>query len=109
WVRRNWRELRQALAVLPAPHPLLLLGMEYTDHRYGHVSIAFVELPNLLDQIDGLAVEPARLFSEVRRRGGLLIANHPLVTPLDSWIQNARVDLRWPPPSPPDHPLAPSL
>ena len=57
--------------------------MEYTDHRYGHVSAVFVDVPELVDAED--------LFAEVHRRGGLLFANHPLVTPLDSWFGHVLV------------------
>ena len=74
-------------------------GFEYTDHSYGHLGVAFANLESVFAAVPAamLRREPARFFEEYAARGGLLIINHPLVLPLDSFISIARANLSWRP------------
>ncbi len=87
---------------LPPPqlgHPLFLVGFEYTDHQYGHVGVGFADLGEVLAAVptsEALA-HPERFFQEWTRRGGILVINHPLLTPMDSFIGRAKWNLSWRP------------
>ncbi len=98
-VREGRAHLREALAGRPAGDTLFLLGMEYTDHRYGHVSASLADVEAVLDElpIEEARLHPERYFERFVARGGLLVVNHPLVTPLDSIVRIARADLSWRP------------
>lgn len=80
-------------------HTTFIVGMEYTDHRFGHVGAAFADLEAVLADVpvEVAREQPARFFERFVARGGLLVVNHPLVTPLDSVISIARADLSWRP------------
>jgi hypothetical protein len=99
WVLAARDELRAALAREDTSRTVFILGMEYTDHRHGHVGASFADLEQVFadvpvaDAID----HPERFFEAFVARGGLLIINHPLVTPLDSMFAIARADLSWRP------------
>jgi hypothetical protein len=73
--------LQERMADVAPPHPLLLVGMEFTTSRYGHANVSFVDLAELLDETEGAA-----LFAEAHRRGALIVANHPLWTPIPSFL-----------------------
>lgn len=91
--------LRATLAGLPTGDTLFLLGMEYTDHRYGHVSASLADVAQVLAEVpvEEARLHPERYFERFAARGGLLVVNHPLVTPLDSIVPIARADLSWRP------------
>lgn len=91
--------LRAELAAKATGKTIFILGMEYTDHRYGHVGASFADLEAVLDDVPvSVAVaHPDRFFERFVARGGLLVVNHPLVTPLDSMFSIARADLSWRP------------
>jgi hypothetical protein len=78
---------------------VFILGMEYTDHRFGHVGASFADLEQVFADVPtSVAVDhPERFFEAFVARGGVLILNHPLVTPLDSMFAIARADLSWRP------------
>jgi hypothetical protein len=80
-------------------HPLFLVGFEYTDHGYGHVGAGFADLAEVLAAVPAseASAHPERFFEEWTRRGGILVINHPLLTPLDSWIGRAKWNLSWRP------------
>lgn len=98
-MREGRAHLREALAGRPAGDTLFLLGMEYTDHRYGHVSASLADVEAVLDElpIEEAHLHPERYFERFVARGGLLVVDHPLVTPLDSIVRIARADLSWRP------------
>lgn len=91
--------LRRELARSTTGKTLFILGMEYTDHRFGHLGASFADLDQVLDEVPvSVAVQhPERFFERFVAHGGLLVVNHPLVTPLDSIIPIARADLSWRP------------
>jgi len=79
--------------------PIFIVGFEYTDHHYGHLGAAFADLDAVYADVSARAAltDPARFFQAFVRRGGLLVVNHPLLTPIDSVIRMARADLSWRP------------
>jgi hypothetical protein len=89
--------LRDELAARSSGRTLFVLGMEYTDHAYGHVGAAFADLRAVLAgvPVDEARRSPARFFERFVAAGGFLVINHPLSTPLDSSIAIARADLSW--------------
>jgi hypothetical protein len=78
---------------------LFIPGFEYTDHRFGHVGASFADLGKVLDEVpvDVARSRPERFFERWVAGGGLLVVNHPLVTPLDSVFARARGDMSWRP------------
>jgi hypothetical protein len=87
---------------LPPPrlgHPLFIVGFEYTDHSYGHVGAGFADLAEVLAAVpeEEALAHPGRFFEEWTRRGGILVINHPLLTPLDSLLGRAKWNLSWRP------------
>lgn len=98
-------EVREELAALEraVPRgegaPIFIVGFEYTDHRYGHIGASFADLDAVLTDVPARAAveDPARFFQAYLRRGGLLVVNHPLLTPVDSIIRMARANLSWRP------------
>ncbi|MEO7328141.1 MAG: hypothetical protein ABI193_06165 [Minicystis sp.] len=98
-VREGRAYLRNTLAALPTEGTLFLLGMEYTDHRYGHVGASLADVEAVLDElpVEESRLHPERYFERFVARGGVLTINHPLVTPLDSIVAIARADLSWRP------------
>lgn len=92
-------ELRAALAREDTSGTVFVLGMEYTDHRYGHIGASFADLAQVFGDVStaAAAARPERFFEAFAARGGLLVVNHPLVTPLDSLVPIARANLSWRP------------
>jgi hypothetical protein len=93
------RWLRGALAELRADDVLFVPGFEYTDHEFGHVGVAFGDLERTLESLGAEEARraPERFFERYVDSGGVLVVNHPLVTPLDSVVSMARADLSWRP------------
>lgn len=91
-------ELRAEIAAGPTD-VLFVPGFEYTDHRYGHVGVAFADLGAVLADVPTSVAKtnPERFFSSWVEHGGTLVVNHPLVTPLASVFAMARADLSWRP------------
>ncbi|MEZ4307200.1 MAG: CehA/McbA family metallohydrolase [Polyangiaceae bacterium] len=92
-------ELRRKLAAQSDGRTVFVLGMEYTDHTYGHVGAAFADLRAVLSDVSAAEARanPARFFERFVARGGLLVIHHPLSVPLDSSIPMARANLSWRP------------
>jgi len=91
--------LRDEIARQGAGAPLLIAGFEYTDHRHGHLGFSFGDLDQLLARhpSEQLAEHPEDFVSAWVASGGLVVLNHPLVTPLDSAFAIGRVNLSWRP------------
>ena len=97
WVLQSQQELRAQIAAL---HPDLVVipGFEYTDHRYGHVGVAFGDPADVLAGYpSGEAQEhPERFFERWVARGGILTINHPVERALDtSPFAELRWDMSW--------------
>ncbi len=92
-------ELRASLARENTSRTVFILGMEYTDHRYGHVGASFADLAQVFGDVSTAvaSAHPERFFEAFVARGGLLVVNHPFVTPLDSIVPIARANLSWRP------------
>ncbi|WP_437931233.1 hypothetical protein WMF37_19060 [Sorangium sp. So ce291] len=91
--------LRDELAARSAGRTVYVIGMEYTDPVYGHVGAAFADLRAVLADVpvDEARAHPGRFFERFVARGGFLVINHPLSTPLGSSLAMARADLSWRP------------
>jgi predicted metal-dependent phosphoesterase TrpH len=78
---------------------LIVPGFEYTDHTYGHAGMMFASVERVLADVPlaDAQAHPERFFERWAQSGGLLIVNHPLVTPIESSISIARADLSWRP------------
>jgi hypothetical protein len=79
--------------------PLFIVGFEYTDFAYGHVGASFADLRAVLEAVpvDEAWEKPGRFFEEYVRRGGVLVLNHPLLTPLSEVLPWASYDMSWSP------------
>ncbi len=99
WLLGAREELRAALAREDTRRTVFILGMEYTDHRYGHVGASFADLEQVFADVPiATAIDhPERFFEAFVARGGFLVINHPFVTPLDSMFAIARANLSWRP------------
>lgn len=93
------RALRDTIATQGTDAPLLIPGFEYTDHQQGHLGFAFADLDTVLARlpVEQLEERPEDFVSTWVAAGGLVVVNHPLVTPLDSWFAIGRADLSWRP------------
>jgi hypothetical protein len=91
--------LRDEIAKQGPGAPLLIVGFEYTDHRQGHLGFSFGDLAQLLARFSAARLEerPQDFVEGWVASGGLVVVNHPLVTPLDSMFEIGRVDLSWRP------------
>lgn len=110
WVRSTQAELRARIAEHPS-NVLLLPGMEYTDHRYGHLGLGFAAVEDVLAEVsveDGRQ-HPERFFERWAAHGGVMTINHPVLRGIPrAPFRELRYDLGWralftpPPPAPPE-------
>lgn len=110
WVRSTQAELRASIA-RHAGDVILVPGMEYTDHRYGHVGLAFADIEEVLAEVslEDAREHPARFFERWSAHGGLMTLNHPVLRGIpDAPFMELRYDIGWralfehPPPLPPE-------
>jgi hypothetical protein len=76
-----------------------VVGLEYST-RSGHASMAFADLEAVLGEVtaDAARSDPAAFVEAYVARGGFVVVNHPLLTPIDSpFVRNAGWDLSWRP------------
>ena len=97
WMLETQLALRTQLAAL---HPELVVipGMEYTDHRFGHVGMSFANPADVLAElpIDEASRHPERFFERWAARGGLVTINHPVNRPLvNAPFHELRNDMSW--------------
>jgi hypothetical protein len=81
---------------IPSGRPIVDVGFEYTDFSYGHVGFSFADLAGVLADVPASA-PTSRFVERWVERGGLVTLNHPLVTPLESRIPQAREDMSFRP------------
>ncbi|MFT3770259.1 MAG: hypothetical protein QM820_32930 [Minicystis sp.] len=86
-------------AFAEARDTIFVPGFEYTDYHYGHVSASFADLGRVLAAVpvDVARAHPERFFEAWVADGGVLVVNHPLVTPLQSRFAAARADMSFRP------------
>ncbi len=97
WVLRTQQELRARVARL-APSLVVIPGLEYTDHRYGHLGLAFADPSEVLTALtaEGAREDPARFFELWVARGGIVTINHPVNRPLpNAPFHELAYDLSW--------------
>jgi predicted metal-dependent phosphoesterase TrpH len=103
WSRDNavagLAELKRQLSEQDLGDMIFIVGFEYTDFSYGHVGAAFADLEKVFAAVpvEEAQARPGRFFEAYVEQGGMLILNHPLLTPLDSAIRITRVDMSWQP------------
>lgn len=99
YVLASQEQLRRELAALPTGDIVFIPGFEYTDYEYGHVSASFADVASVLSSlpVEDAREHPGRFFELWAEQGGLLVVNHPMVTPIVSIIPMARADLSWRP------------
>lgn len=94
WVVETQRALRERVSAWGSD-VVLVPGMEYTDHRYGHVGVAFADLDAVLAETP-LGASPEKFFERWVARGGVLTINHPVLKPLPGApFAILRADLSW--------------
>lgn len=106
WVRETQAELRARIEALPDAGVMFVPGMEYTDHRYGHVGLAFADVETVLSEVTPFD-PPERFFQRWAAHGGISTINHPVVRGIPrAPFMELRYDLGWralfepPPPVP---------
>jgi hypothetical protein len=99
YVRQTLAALRRAVSTAKPTRTRFIVGMEYTDHRFGHVGLGFADLDKVLGDVPAsdARARPELFFERYVAHGGVLVVNHPLVTPLESFVSIARADLSWRP------------
>jgi hypothetical protein len=102
WVRGTQRVLQAQIAAVTRDGAdtsvLLVPGMEYTDHRFGHVGLAFADVDEVLDElpIADLAARPELFFEAWQAHGGVAAINHPVLRPIPTApVPELRADLSW--------------
>jgi hypothetical protein len=97
WVRGTQTALRAEIDAISS-NVLLVQGMEYTDHRFGHAGLSFANVDEVLDELplDQLTANPALFFERWQAHGGITVLNHPTLRPLASApLAELRSDLSW--------------
>jgi hypothetical protein len=99
WVAESQRALRAEIARQGPDAPVYIPGFEYTDPAFGHAGFGFADLDEVLADVplEVARDHPERFVERFVAHGGVLVVNHPLVTPLRSWVPLARADLSWRP------------
>ncbi len=99
WAVEALARLERELAQHAPKDILFFVGFEYTDFEYGHVGGAFASLDDVFAHLSVTqnVKDPGAFFETYVAQGGLLFVNHPLVTPLDSSVGMANVDMSWRP------------
>lgn len=103
WVRATQSVLRARIALESPPSAnirklIVIPGMEYTDHRHGHVGLAFANVDEVLDELtpDELREDPSRFFESWHAHGGVTTINHPVLRPIPrAPIRDLQYDLSW--------------
>jgi hypothetical protein len=101
WVKKTQTDLRATIAAAKSDGSdggvLFVPGFEYTDYTWGHLGSTFADLDAVLADVSlaEAKAHPEEFFESWVAHDGLLVVNHPFVTPLDSIFHAARVDLSW--------------
>jgi hypothetical protein len=91
-------ELQAVVDSRPDDGLILDVGVEYIDPT-GHVGMVFGDVPAAIAATRGMdaSTGPAALVNAFADQGGLLVVNHPLLTPTLSWAPLASFDISWRP------------
>lgn len=111
WVRETQAALRATVAAHPPGDLVVVVGMEYTDHRYGHVGLGFASIEDVLDEVpvEEARRRPEAFFERWTAHGGVMTINHPVLRGIPhAPFRELTYDLGWralfahPPPVPPE-------
>jgi hypothetical protein len=93
------RALDLAIHRLPTRDLIVLRGLEYTDFDEGHLTLAFAEPADVLAALPlaDARMHPGRFFERWVGAGGLVLVNHPVLTPTPSPFRSTRADMSWRP------------
>ena len=97
WVFQTQAELRARIAK-QSTNVLFVPGMEYTDHRYGHIGLAFAEVSEVLEEVSlrSAIARPEAFFERWLAHGGTITINHPALHPIPrAPFRDLRGDLSW--------------
>lgn len=91
-------EVQAAVDSRPDDGLILDVGIEYIDPT-GHVGMVFGDVPAAIAATRGedASTGPAALVNAFADQGGLLVVNHPLLTPTLRWAPLASFDISWRP------------
>jgi hypothetical protein len=91
-------ELQAVVDSRPDDGLILDVGVEYIDTK-GHVGMVFGDVPAAVAVTRGMdaSTGPAAFINAFADQGGLLVINHPLLTPTLSWAPLASFDISWRP------------
>lgn len=91
-------ELQAEVDIRPDDGLILDVGVEYIDPT-GHVGMVFGDVPAAIAATRGMdaSTGPAAFVNAFADQGGLLVVNHPLLTPTLSWAPLASFDISWRP------------
>lgn len=91
-------DLQATVDARPDDGLILDVGVEYIDPS-GHFGMVFGDVrAALLDTPHDVAVaHPEAFINTFADRGGLLVVNHPLLTPSRSWVPLGSLDISWQP------------
>jgi len=97
YVAREQRALVESVSRMGVTDLALIVGFEYTDHDFGHATVAFADLDRVLATVllDEAAAHPALFFERYSALGGLVWVNHPYFLPVDSSLPTADWNLSW--------------
>ncbi|MFT3774818.1 MAG: hypothetical protein QM820_56440 [Minicystis sp.] len=105
------KDLQARVDARPADGLILDVGVEYIDPS-GHFNMLFGDVPKALaaaearPRASSTGPRPGYRPPEHRAedfvaafvdQGGILVVNHPLLTPIRSWVPLARLDISWQP------------
>jgi hypothetical protein len=92
------RAIEEAVRDL-APDLLVAMGAEYTDFEYGHLTMGFADIEAILATLprEEARTHPERFFERWVSAGGILIVNHPFLTPTESPFESTQLNLSWRP------------
>lgn len=81
---QRWKDARQFLDSIPDPKPVFLPGLEYQDRTNGSVSMLFLDLPVLFNELKARDFRntPQLFFYTAKAFGAVFLINTPLATPI---------------------------
>lgn len=98
-VERGQTELRARIATMRegSPDVLFIPGFEYTDHAWGHANASFADVRDVLAEVsvDDARAHPEHFFERFVARGGVLVINHPVFTPVETPFSATSADISW--------------
>ncbi|MFO0756868.1 MAG: hypothetical protein U0359_10270 [Byssovorax sp.] len=97
-VTSSLADLRARVDARPPDDLILDIGVEYIDPT-GHVGMVFGDVSAALAStpLDVAQANPGAFFDTFADQGGILVVNHPLLTPILRGVPLASLDISWQP------------